>query len=89
VPAEVIRWWVVLGGKRRMPGKIHCSTSPRPAGEKQCERLAIYDVVLHRLRHRRPTDEEANAYAEANADLHWQTYRSGIRHFAGNKPSPR
>jgi len=77
VPAEVVRWWVVLGGKlKNARGNPLLNIALDRLERSSAERLAIFmmsSFIAYDTR--RPTDEEANAYAEANADLHWQTYR--------------
>ncbi|MGD0721597.1 MAG: DUF4132 domain-containing protein [Roseiarcus sp.] len=77
VPPEIVRWWLVLADKLKTPrGDPLLNLALDRLERSSAERLATfvlssfiaYDTL-------RPTEAEANAFAEANADRLWRSRR--------------
>jgi HEAT repeat protein len=77
VPPEVVRWWVVLADKLKsgrgnpLLNLVLDRLEPSCAARLAC--LVLSSWVAFDIR--RPSEEEANAFAEANADGLLQSYR--------------
>jgi hypothetical protein len=77
VPSKIARWWVVLADKLKTPGgdaRLNLAldrletTSAERLGTFVLSSFIAYDTL-------RPTQAEANAFAEANADRLWRSRR--------------
>ncbi len=77
VPVDVIRWWIYLAFKLKQPGgnalfEIYLdqlqSESAEAISQWVLDSWLSYDTEL-------PSEEEANAFAEANADAQYQSWK--------------
>jgi hypothetical protein len=83
VPADVVRWWVVLADKlKNARGDPLLNIALDRLEKASAERLALFMMsAFIACDTRRPTVDEANAYAQANAPQYHQTYRKWLKDF--------
>jgi hypothetical protein len=83
VPPEVVRWWVVLADRLgNARGNPLLNIALDRVEKTSAERLALFVMSSFiACDTRRPTVEEANAYAQANAPQYYQTYQKWLKDF--------